>query len=132
MTLITHKYINHTKEEIEKYLKIVKRNVNDGNFIIPDTSRREENRKFKEKYKLDSSKQKKMIDTLKVEDFCYSVDNYNNPKERLYIFNKVYELNNWGTIENVEVYLKIVIKKNEFVVVISFHELKKKINKLFL
>lgn len=55
-----------------------------------------------------------------------------HPKERLHIFSKDYELNNWGTIENVKVYIKIVIKKNEFIVIISFHELKKKINKLFL
>ncbi len=128
----THKYINHTKEEIEEYLENVKRNINSGNFIVQNTSKREKNRKFIEKYRLDSNKQRKMIISLQVQDFCYSVDNYNDTSERLYIFCKEYELDNWGTIENVEVYMKIVIKKNDFIVVISFHEPEKKINRLFL
>lgn len=132
MSSNTQKYTNHTKEEIREYLKVVKNNVNSGKFIVPQTRKRNENRNFIEKYRLDSNKQRKMINDINIEDFCYSVDNYNDPKERLYIFNKEYELDNWGIIENVDVYIKIVIKENKFIVVVSFHEPKKKINKLFL
>ena len=80
---------------------------------------------------MDSNKQKEMLNQLKVEDFCYSVDNYNQPDERLYIFCKEYELNNWGTIIKIEVYIKIVIKEYDFIVIVSFHEPEKRIKKLF-
>ncbi len=34
MSIDTSKYTNHTKEEIEEYLKIVKKSVNAGKFIV--------------------------------------------------------------------------------------------------
>jgi len=43
-----------------------------------------------------------------------------------------YELNNWGTIENIKVYIKIAIKQDNFIVIVSFHEPEKNIKKLFL
>lgn len=128
----TSKYINHTREEIEEYLKIVKKSINMGNFIVCTTSKNEKNRKFIEKYKLTKNKQKQMLIKLETNDFCYSADNYNNPQERLYFFCREYELDNWGTIENVEVYIKIARKEKDFIVVVSFHEPEKKIKKLFL
>ena len=73
-----------------------------------------------------------MLIKLETNDFCYSADNYNNPQERLYFFGREYELDNWWTIENVEVYIKIARKEKDFIVVVSFHELEKKIKKLFL
>jgi len=68
------------------------------------------------------------INTL---DFCYSVDDYIDNNERLYIFAKEYELDNWGIKNKVLVYIKIALKNNDFVVIISFHEANKKIEKLF-
>ena len=130
MYINTSKYTNHTKEEIEKYLDIVKKNVKIGNFTICTTKKNEKNRKFINKYKLNSHKQKQMLIELESNDFCYSADNYNEPQERLYFFCREYELNNWGTIEKVEVYIKIAIKKNDFIVIVSFHEPEKKIEKL--
>ena len=127
----TSKYTNHTKEEISEYLNIVKKNIKRGKYIICTNVNNEKNKKFIEKYKLDSNKQKEMLNQLKVEDFCYSVDNYNQPDERLYIFCKEYELNNWGTIIKIEVYIKIVIKEYDFIVIVSFHEPEKRIKKLF-
>lgn len=132
MSKTTNKYTNHTKEEIEEYLKIVKNNIKRGKFIIPNTSKREKNKNFIEKYKLNSNKQKQMLLSLGVSDFCYSVDDYNNPQERLYVFCKEYELDNWGTLEKVSVYIKMVIKEKDFVVIISFHEPEKEIKKLFI
>lgn len=128
----TSKHINHTKEEIEEYLQSVKKSVKAGNFIVCTTKKNEKNRKFIEKYNLNKNKQKQLLIELEVSDFCYSADNYNEPQERLYIFCREYELNNWGTIEKVKIYIKIAKKQDEFIVIVSFHEPEKNINKLFL
>ena len=101
MSIDTSKYTNHTKEEIEEYLKIVKKSVNAGKFIVCTTEKNEKNRKFIFEYGLTKNKQK-------------------------------YELDNWGTIENVEVYIKIARKQDDFIVVVSFHKPEKNIKKLFL
>ncbi len=128
----TLKHTNHTKEEIEEYLRKVKQSINVGKFVICTTVKNEKNRKFIERYNLNSNKQKEMLVELEVKDFCYSVDDYNRPHEKLYIFCREYELNNWGIIENVDVYIKIVIKQNDFIVIISFHKLEKNIKRLFV
>lgn len=128
----TSKYTNHTKEEIEEYLKIVKKSVSVGKFIVCTTEKNEKNRRFVFKYGLTKNKQKQMLIELEANDFCYSADNYNDPQERLYFFCREYELDNWGTIENVEVYIKIARKQDDFIVVVSFHKPEKSIKKLFL
>ena len=92
MLIDTSKYTNHTKEEIEEYLKIVKKSVDDGRFIVCTTPKNEKNRNFIEKYKLNKNMQKEMLKELEVNDFCYSADDYNNPQERLYFFCREYEL----------------------------------------
>lgn len=132
MPKYTSKYTNHTKEEIEEYLKSVKKSVSVGNFIVCSTLKNEKNRNFLVKYRLTKDKQRQMLLKLEVNDFCYSADNYNDPKERLYFFCREYELDNWGTLENVEVYIKIARKADEYIVIISFHKPEKSIKKLFL
>ena len=128
----TLKHTDHTKEEIEEYLRIVKKSVKNDKFIICKTQKNEKNRKFIDTYKLNKNKQKQMLIEIEVNDFCYSADNYNEPQERLYLFCREYELNNWGTIENIKVYIKIAIKQDNFIVIVSFHEPEKNIKKLFL
>ena len=128
----TKKYINHTKEEIEEYLERIKKCVIKGKFIVPQTDNRIENPEFIEKYKLKSSKIKDMILNVDVLDFCYSVDNYNSVNEKMYIFTKEYELYEWGINNIVLVYIKFVLKNNDYVVVVSFHQPNKKIKKLFI
>ena len=132
MLIDTSKYTNHTKEEIEDYLRIVKKSVNAGRFIVCTTEKNEKNRTFVFEYGLTKNKQKQMLIKLEANDFCYSADNYNDPQERLYFFCREYELNNWGTIEKVEVYIKIARKQDDFIVVVSFHKPEKSIKKLFL
>lgn len=132
MSINTSKYTNHTKEEIKEYLNKVKESISKGKFIICTTPKNEKNRRFIEEYKLDSNKQKQMLIELEVNDFCYSADDYKNPKERLYFFCREYELNNWGTIEKVKVYIKITIKEDNFIIIVSFHKPEKNIQKLFL
>ena len=131
MNLNTAKHVNHTREEIDKYLKIVKNSIKRDKFIICTTNKNIKNRKFIEKYKLDKNKIKEMMMQLRVNDFCYSADDYNNPSERLYIFCREYELNNWGTIEKAKVYIKLSKKKEDLIVIISFHKTEKEIKRLF-
>lgn len=128
----TSKYTNHTKEEIEEYLKTIKKCIDKDDFIVCSTKKNEKNRRFLEKYRLTKNKQKRMLLELEANDFCYSADNYNDPQERLYFFCREYELDNWGTIENVEVYIKVARKKDDFIVVVSFHKPEKNVKKLFL
>lgn len=127
----TKKHISHTKEEITEILDVVRKNVLKDNFIICATSKNYKNVEFIKKYNLHNNKQKEILLELNVCDFCYSVDNYKNPKERLYIFYRKYELNSWGEINEVDIYIKIAIKFDECIVVISFHEPEKKLKKLF-
>ena len=109
MLINTSKCTNHTRKEIEEYLYKVKKSIKIAKFVICTTEKNEKNRKFIEKYKLDSNKQKQMLIELQINDFCYSANNYNYPQERLYIFCREYELNNWGIIEKVKVYIKIAV-----------------------
>ena len=127
----TKKYTNHSIEEIEKYLKNIKEQVKKDNFIIPMTDKRPKNKAFIVKYHLSRRKQKEMLLALEATDFCYSADDYTNKTERHYMFSREYELDSWGSIYNVLVYVKIVQKEDNFVVVVSFHEPDKKLVHLF-
>ena len=125
-------YINHSQSEIQKYLKLFKDIVNKDNFFIPTTQKRLKNKNFIEKYSINVKKQKEMLLTIDVLDFCYSIDNDGETNERLYIFAKDFELNYWGIKENILVYIKIVIKKEDYTVIVSFHEAERNIKKLFI
>lgn len=128
----TQKHINHTEEEIDIYLKEVKKCIKRGRFRVLDTANRQENQEFIKKYRLSEKRQKEMLLSLETLDFCYSADDYDNPGERLYIFAKEYELDCWGIKSKVLVYIKMTLKKEDFVVVISLHEPNRKIKKLFM
>jgi len=128
----TKKYINHTEDEIDIYLKDVKKCISRGKFQISNNSKRLENKNFINQYRINTKKQKEMLLEIEVKDFCYSVDNDDNPNERFYVFAREYELDSWGIKSKVVVYIKTVLKDNDYVVVISFHEPKKKIKKLFI
>lgn len=126
------KYLNYTKEDIEEFLIRFKKLVNNRQFIISQNTKRMDNRKILQKYHINNKKQQEMLLSIQVSDFCYSVDNEKNINERLYIFLKDYELDNWGILEKITLYIKIVIKQESYTVIISFHEPKKLIKKLFI
>ena len=86
MSVDTFKYTNHTKEEIEKYLDVLKYNIGINKFIVCTTIKNEKNVKFIEKYKLTKNKQKEMLLQLEVNDFCYSADNNNDKKRKAIYF----------------------------------------------
>lgn len=128
----TQKYLNYTKEEIDEYLEKVKGLIKKNKFKISDVNR-DKNVNFIQKYRLSSRKQKEMLLSIETLDFCYAVDDYNT-NEKLYIFSKEYELDNWGTYEKINVYIKINVKKlnsDEYAIIISFHEREKEIKFLF-
>ena len=126
------KYRNNTKQEIGEFLEKFKTLVKNRKFIISQNDKRMDNRKFIQKYHLKLKKQIEILLEIQVTDFCYSVDNDKDSNERLYIFLKEYYLDNWGIFEKVAVYIKIVIKSEDYTVIISFHEPQKSIKKLFI
>ena len=126
------KYLDNTKEEIGEFLEKFKTLVKNRRFIIPQNDKRQENRKFIQRYHLNHKKQMQMLLEIQINDFCYSVDNDKNSNERLYVFLKEYDLDNWGALKKLEIYIKIVIKSEDYTVIISFHEPHKLIKKLFI
>lgn len=133
----TKKYTDFTKEHIKKYLDKLKRLVLEGNYLIPTNKNRSENLNFNETYKINTKKEKEILMSIQFDDFCYAVDNENAayPNERLYVFCKEYELDNWGDVESVEIYAKCnllqTVRGDDFLVVVSFHKLNKPIKRLF-
>ena len=126
------KYLNNTMQEIGGFLEKFKTLVKNRKFIIPQTDKRMDNRRFIQKYHLNLKKQMQMLLEIQVTVFCYSVDNDKDSSERLYVFLKEYYLDNWEIVEKIAVYIKIVIKTEDYIVIISFHEPQKSIKKLFI
>jgi hypothetical protein len=129
------KYTDFIQDEIREYLKELKKLVLGNQYII---SKRDENDAFIYDYRIDSNKEKEILLNLKYMDFCYAAANIKPgyEHERLYIFCKEYELDNWGDLETVEIYIKTNMNKTRsgigFIAVISFHKLNKPISYLFI
>jgi len=115
-------------EEIEEYLNQFKKCINNGNYTISLNEKRLENKGFIEDYKINKKKEKEVLLSLEADDFCYAVNNDNEyfAHEVLYIFCKQYTLDYWGTLEDVDIYIKInmieVKNRDTFSVVVSFHK----------
>lgn len=133
----TRKHTSFTPDDIKKYLDDVRRMVLDGKYTISNNENRQENIDFMEEYKIDSKKEKEILLSLQHDDFCYAVDNEKQEfaHEQLYIFCINYELDNWGTLEHVDIYIKTNItttrRGNEIIIVVSFHKRNKAITYLF-
>ncbi|WWB85600.1 hypothetical protein V5F90_22385 [Priestia aryabhattai] len=131
------KHKDFTEEEIKQYLSEFKDLVRSRDYTIAQNENRIENIEFIETYKIDSEKEREILLSLEYDDFCYAVDNKKKEfaHEKLYVFCKVCPLDNWGELENVEVYIKSNItqtrKKKDFMIVISFHKRNKPITYLF-
>lgn len=133
----TKKYIDFTPDDIKKYLNNFRRIVQEGKYIISRNENRKENIDFIEDYKIDSKKEKEILLDIQYDDFCYAVDNYKKEfsNEKLYIFCKKCQLDNWGSLEFIDIYIKTNITQtrrgDDFVIVISFHKRNKPIKYLF-
>lgn len=124
------KYTNLTKEDIKKYLGELNEVIKCNKYQI---SNRDKNNEFINKYNL---KSKKILLELNVLDFCYAEENDKMNGETLYIFCKEYQLDNWGIMEKVKIYIKInkvpfKDKNGEYVFIVSFHKPERDIKFLF-
>lgn len=104
----TKKYLDFTPENTKEYLDVLRKLILSGKYTISKNENRQENLNFIEDYKIDSRKEKEILLSLQIDDFCYAVANekLEFAHERLYIFCKHYELDKWGELECVEIYIK--------------------------
>ncbi len=131
-----NKYTDFTSDDIKKYLDKFRKTVLDGKYIVSKNQNRQENIEFIEDYKIDTKKEKEILLGIQYDDFCYAVD---NEKEEFAhekcTYSKCQELDHWGTLESVDIYIKINMtqtkKGDDFTIVVSFHKRNKPIKYLF-
>ena len=130
-----HRILHYTKENIQEYIDKVKELVGKGRYTIPLQANRNENKRFIERYNLNSKKRKQILENLTVYDFCYGTRNRNEGYEHeiLYVFSKEYEDTFPEGDKKIQIYIKMNLLEpnNEFVVVISFHEYTGEVKTLF-
>jgi hypothetical protein len=120
--------LSYTIEEIEKYLRAVRKAVNERNYRIELNKNRADNLALFEKYILDEKKAESIMLNLEPIDFIDAVKNSHKgfEHEMLYIFGKrIKLLERFGSREvEVELYIKFNHLENNFLIVVSFHEKK--------
>lgn len=131
------KFFNFTPDEIKDYLDRFRNCVLEDRYSISQNEHRQENMDFIEDYNINTKKEHEILLGLQFDDFCYAVENDNPafPHEVLYIFCKQHKLDFWGTLETVDIYIKVnMIEKRSgdlFSVVVSFHKRNFEITYLF-
>ena len=131
------KFFNFTQDEIKDYLDKFRKCVLEGRYSISQNENRQENIDFIEDYKINTNKEREILLGLQFDDFCYAVEN-DNPAfshEILYIYCKQHKLDFWGTLETVDIYIKVNMIETRrgdlFSVVVSFHKRNFEITYLF-
>lgn len=128
---------NYNKDDIDRILKIIKECVESNKYTISINENRQENIDFINEYNIRSDRQKSILMELKIEDFCYTLQNtkIGYKHEILYVFApRVNLFEAQGTEVTVDMYIKINIigtVGGDRVVVISFHRRNKPIEYLF-
>ena len=100
---------DYTKEQINEVLNKIKDCIINNNYTISLNRNRQENIKFINEYNIRSVKQKNILLSIKVEDFCYTLQNIKIGYEHevLYVFVPQVKLFNADDIEEmVNVYIK--------------------------
>lgn len=124
----TKKDTNFTPGEIKKYLGKFQKSILDKNYIISKNQKRKENISFIEDYNINSRKEKEILLGLDYDDFCYAIDNEKEEfaHEKLYVFCKNHDLDYWGSLENVDIYIKINMTKTnkgeDITIIVSLHK----------
>ncbi len=107
------KFIDFTPDEINNYLHKFKKCVLEGRYSISQNENRQENINFIEDYKINTKRE----------------------HEILYIYCKKHKLDFWGTLEDVDIYIKVNMIETRrgdlFSVVVSFHKKNFEIKYLF-
>lgn len=105
----THKILDFSSDDIKNYLDMFRKCVLEGRYSIAKNENRLENMNFIEDYKVNSKREKEILLDLQYDDFCYAVKNekINYAHEILYVFCKQHELDFWGELENVDIYIKV-------------------------
>lgn len=118
----------------ERLLKI-KDCVINGRYTISLNRNRKNNLQLIQMYNLNANRIKNILLSIKATDFCSSTRNrhINYSNEELYIFAPTIELIDiFGDENTVTLYVKFnIIESDQFVIVISFHELNYSISYLF-
>lgn len=133
----TGKHTDLTPEEVKTYLSKFRKAIIDNKYTIEQNENRKENLDFIEDYKITTKKEKEILLDIQFDDFCYAVSNTNKGYEHeiLYIFCKCQELDFWGTLESVDIYIKINMTKtwrgDDYVIIVSLHKRNKPIKHLF-
>lgn len=128
---------DYTKEEVEVILQRIKNCVNDNFYIISQNENRKENIQLINDYRLSTKKQKEILLSIEVKDFCHSLKSTNPGYEYevLYVFCPQRTLFNvFGEEEFVDIYTKFNIIEyghKKMVITISFHKRNKPISYLF-
>lgn len=128
---------SYTKEEVDVILQKIKDCVNKNRYTISQNEKRKENIELISEYRLDSKKQKDILLSVEVTDFCHSLNNINPGFEHeiLYVFCPQRTLFNvFGEEEFVDIYTKFNIIEygdNNRVIAVSFHKRNKPISYLF-
>lgn len=128
---------NYTKEQIAEVLNIIKQCVEANRYTISLGTNRQENKDLLDEYNIRAEKQKEILMSIGVEDFCHTLKNTNLGFEHeiLYVFVPQVELHNaMDEKEVVNIYTKFNILElpaGKRVIVISFHKLKRPIEYAF-
>lgn len=128
---------NYTQEEIDIILQKIKDCVDNNKYIISQNENRRENIQFIQDYNLNSSKQKAILLSIEVIDFCHSLNNISPGFEHeiLYVFCLQRTLFNvLGEEEFIDIYTKFNIIEctdKKRVIAVSFHKRNKPIDYLF-
>lgn len=132
----TNKHTDFSIADIVKYLEESQKLIAEDRYSIAQNENRQENIEFIEDYRIFSKKEKEILLSLTHLDFCYAVDNEKEKfeDEVLYVFCKECELDHWGELVDVKIYIKTNVtktRKGKYMFVISFHKLNKPITFLF-
>lgn len=128
---------DYTIDEIREILSIIKACVSNDNYTVSLNENRLENIDFINTYNLTPAKRKRILLSLEVEDFCYSLNNLKSgfEDEILYIFAPIVTLFEADGAESlVSMYIKFNIidsSRGDFIVVVSFHGLNYPIDYVF-
>ncbi|GEM_PF-866793 len=131
------KYKQFSSDDIKLYLDKFRKCILDGRYTISQNENRQDNIDFIEDYKINTKKEKEILLGLQFDDFCYAVENEKEEfaHEVLYIFCKRHQLDYWGTLESVDIYIKInmVRARNDdlYSIIVSFHKKKFDVTYLF-